>query len=579
MKIFSYSRTSDQDYTLYALVFLAAMGARIFFLIWIDEPILFFKYPYFAEKLAGGEDIGERIVDLSPFYLYFLTFLKKIFGIDWTTVKFIQSFIGAFNALLILALGNRLFNKTAGFFAALIYALYGNVIILESTLEPTVFILLFNLLSVYFFVLAKNDSRLPFQTVALLIAGGLFTGLSIITKPNSLLFIPLGITWLLLFPTASLTFRKRLAKPLFFCGAALVVVAPVTIRNYVKLNDFVLVTADAGKVFFHGNSSGASPLEGINLPDNIFLEEKGTEPDYAHVLFRETAAKITGKAMSPSESSWFWTKKTLGDIFADPGQYLKRELKKLIFFFTDYEVHYIASAHAEYKASLFFPLIRYGIITSLGILGMLLSLKRFRELFLIYGAVGMYLFAGMLFLVQSRYRMPAVPYLCLFAGSAIYSLKEMLRAKKLKALGMSVLLSIALLVLAHFAFRGEIIKQDRWQEATKICYQMRARPLFNRGRYEKAVYHLDRCLSIVPDFIPGLNLRGKAYAILELYKKAETDFSRLISLSPVKSQGYSNLGFIYLLQGEKEKARICLTKALDLAPRNKKVKEALKGLE
>ncbi len=53
---------------------------------------------------------------------------------------------------------------------------------------------------------------------------------------------------------------------------------PVTIRNYVKLNDFVLVTADAGKVFFHGNSNGASPLEGINLPDNIFIEEKALSP-------------------------------------------------------------------------------------------------------------------------------------------------------------------------------------------------------------------------------------------------------------------------------------------------------------
>ncbi len=132
MKIFSHSRTSGQDYTLYALVFLVAMGARIFFLVWIDEPILFFKYPYFADKLAGGKDIGDRIVDLSPFYLYFLTLLKKIFGLDWVFVKFIQSFLGALNSLLILALGNRVFGKTAGLIAALMFALYGNVIVLES---------------------------------------------------------------------------------------------------------------------------------------------------------------------------------------------------------------------------------------------------------------------------------------------------------------------------------------------------------------------------------------------------------------------------------------------------------------
>jgi len=554
------------------------MVARMFFLIWIDEPALFSKYPYFAEKLAAGKDIGERIVDLSPFYLYFLTFLKKIFGLNWAIVKLIQSFIGAFNALLILALGSRLFNKTAGLIAALIYALYGNVIILESTLEPTAFILFFNLLLIYFLVLVKGASNSTPQTVALIVTGGIFAGLSIITKPNSLLFLPLGMGWLLFFSTGTLIFHKRLVQSLIFCGAALLVVMPVTIRNYIKVNDFILVTADAGKVFFHGNSNGASALEGIDLPDNSFVEEKDAEPDYAHVMFRKTAVRLTGKPMSPSESSWFWTKRTLDDILADPAQYLKREIKKLIFFFTDYEVHYIASAHTEYKESLFFPFFRYGIIMSLGVLGMLLSLKKFGHLFLVYGAIGVYLFAGMLFLVQSRYRTPAVPYLCLFAGNAILSLKEMIYARRLKFFCMSILLAGILFFLTHFAYRSEFVKHDRWQEATKICYQMRARPLFDRCRYKEAISQLDRCLSIVPDFTPALNLRGKAYAMLVQYKRAEMDFNRVMTLNPNSSQGYANMGFVCLLQDETDMARLYLTKALALAPHDKKVKETLKNL-
>ena len=210
---------------------------------------------------------------------------------------------------------------------------------------------------------------------------------------------------------------------------------------------------------------------------------------------------------------------------------------------------------------------------------MILSLKRFRGLFLIYGAIGIYLFAGMLFLVQSRYRTPALPYLCLFAGNAIYSLKEMLCTKKFKTFGVCVLFACTLFAISHATFKEEITSQDRWQEATKISYQMQARPLFDRGRYKESVFHLDRCLSIVPDFIPGLNLRGKAYAILGQYKKAEMDFKRVIALCPNSSQGFSNMGFIYLLQGEREKARTYLTKAVALAPHDKKVKEALKGLE
>ena len=372
-----------------------------------------------------------------------------------------------------------------------------------------------------------------------------------------------------------MSFHKRLVQSLIFCGSALIVIMPVTIRNYAKVNDFVLVTADAGKVFYHGNSNGATALEGTNLRDHGGDDEGTGEPDYAHVMFRKTSVRHTGKPMSPSESSWFWIKKTLGDILADPTQYLKREIKKFIFFFTDYEVHYIASAHAEYKETLRFPLIRYGIIISLGVLGMILSLKRFRKLFIVYGAIGVYLFAGMLFLVQSRYRTPAVPYLCLFAGGAIYSLKEMIYARRFKPFGISILLSCVLFVISHSVFKGEILKQDRWQEATKICYQMRARPLFDKGRYRAAITQLDRCLAIVPHFRPALNLRGRAYAMIGQYKMAETDFKRLISLRPVNAQGYRNISFIYLLRRETDKARFYLTKALALAPDDKKVKEAL----
>jgi len=210
---------------------------------------------------------------------------------------------------------------------------------------------------------------------------------------------------------------------------------------------------------------------------------------------------------------------------------------------------------------------------------MLLSLKRFKKLFLVYGAIGVYLSSGLLFLVQSRYRTPAVPYFCLFAGSAIYTLKEMIYARRFRSLCMCLLFAGVLFVLSHFAFRGEIIKQDLWQEGTKICYQMRARPLFDTGRHKKAISQLDRCLSILPDFKPALILRGKAYAILGQYKKAETDFKRLISLGPSDPKGYKNIGFVYLLQGERDMARFYLTKAFALAPDDKKVKEALKGLQ
>jgi len=254
------------------------------------------------------------------------------------------------------------------------------------------------------------------------------------------------------------------------------------------------------------------------------------------------------------------------------------ELKKLFYFFNDYEMHYIASAYKEYKASLAFPFIRYGLIASLGLLGMLLGLKSFKTRSLLYAVVFVYLLSGMLFLVQSRYRTPAVPYLCLFAGHAIYTLREMVVAKRYRAVGAALILLGMSFFLTRFFYTDEIVKVDRWQQATKIHYEMDGEWLFKSGEYQEAIAALDQCIAIEPGFGPAYNLRGKSYAVLGRYEEALRDFNKVMSLSPNLPNGYKNAGFLYLLQGDSRKAKSYLVKALALAPRDLKVQEALAKL-
>lgn len=578
--MFSSSQTTDffQDYRHHLVILLLALGARFSFLFFLDDPVLFFKYPYFAEKLAAGEDIGTRLIDLSPFYLYLLTFFKKFFNMDWSYVKFIQSLTGVVTCVLLYETGRRVFPKTVGFLAAVIYALYGNLIILESTLEPTVFVLLFNLLTIYFLLLTRDSPiQQKLQYVYLFLAG-VFAGISIITKPSFLLFLPIAVTWLFFCCYGESNSSKNLVQCALFVTAALLMVMPITLRNYVKLNDFVLVTADAGKVFYRGNGLGSTVLEGIVLPDEGFAEEGQAEPDYAHVLFRDTASRISGKTLLPSESSRFWMRTTFNEILMDPAVYLKRELKKMVYFFTDYEMHYIAPVYKEYKMSLKHPFLRYGLIASFAILGMFLSIPEFKKRFLLYGIVGVYLLSGMLFLVQSRYRTPAVPYLCLFAGYSIYSFFQKMKERDFKSTAVILLFTGILLFSSYRAFKREISHVDLWQKATKIHYQMGSIPLFDKGKYKEAVIELNRCLAILPEFSPAYNLRGKARAVLGRYPEAEIDFKKVIALSPNIVHGYKNLGFLYLLQGENELAVKYLETASRLSPQNKKIREALKGL-
>ncbi len=572
------SSAARGDYGFHALVFLAAISVRILFLIFIDEPILFFKYPFFAEKVAGGADIGERLVDLSPLYLYALTVFKAVFGVNWHFIKCFQIVIGSLNAVLVFAIGNRIFQRSAALVGALLFAFYGNLIVLETTLEPTVFALLFDLLAVYWLVISRTSTKSQWGDMWVVLAAGISTGLGIITKPNFLLFLPVGMAWILLFRAKEFGSGRNLVHALLFLCAAFLFIAPVTVRNYLKLHDFVLVTADAGKVFFHGNSKTATAIVGADLSENDPYLRRGSEPDYAHVVFRKTASRIAGKTLSPSEAARFWVDLTFKDIRDDPVRYVNREFRKVVHFFTDYEVHYIASAHKEYKESLAYPFLRYGIIISLGLLGILLSMKQFKGFFLLYGGIGVYLLSCTIFLVNARYRTPAVPYFCLFAGYGVYRLKDMVARRKIKQLGLCALFLGFIYLGSLTVFKEDLLKHDRWQEATKICYEVDALPAFKNGAYENAITALSRSITLLPTFYPAYVLRGRSYAMLGEYEVAETDFKKAISLNPEDPEGHKNIGFLYLILGKRDAAEDALKEALKHDPQNKKIREALATL-
>jgi len=169
--------------------------------------------------------------------------------------------------------------------------------------------------------------------------------------------------------------------------------------------------------------------------------------------------------------------------------------------------------------------------------------------------------------------------LCLFSGYAIYALKEMVVSKRFKTAAVVLVFLGLFFFLTRFFFTDEIVKVDRWQQATKIHYQMGAEPFFKSRKYQQAISELDQCIAIEPSFSPAYNLRGKSYAVLGRYGEALTDFNKVMSLSPSLANGYKNAGFLYLLQGDSQKARSYLIKALSLDPRDAKVQEALASLK
>ena len=483
------------DLLLYALLCVLAVSLRLFFLYAIDSPFIFFKYLVFAHQIAQGQDIGERLLDVSPLYLAFMTFLVKSGQADAILIKFVQVLFGVGNCLLIFAIGKKLLNRPSAFLGALLYAGYGQMMVLELTFEPLVFEIWFNLLTLYWLVRMREKGS-PLRNSGYASCAGLCAGLAILAKPNLILVLPVAVIWLLFLMDVVLTpprpspkgresplsfgegpgvrsFSGELNSPapsmravrgwaaVLFCALAVVVVAPVTLRNYVKFHDFVLVTADYGKVFFHGNARTATNFGVAYLPNQDVDPTGRDEPDYAHVTFRKVAAQVTGKPLLPSAAARFWFNVTLRDIAAQPARFGFLELQKLQLFFHDYERCLFSSEFWSYKNSLAYPFVRYGLISALALLGMFLARKQWRTLFLLYGGIAIYVFSNLLFYVAARYRAPAAPYLCLFAGYALWVMVIWTREKRWRMVGFSLCVLIGLLAANYLPYEPEIRKAEQ----------------------------------------------------------------------------------------------------------------------
>lgn len=84
----------------------------------------------------------------------------------------------------------------------------------------------------------------------------------------------------------------------------------------------------------------------------------------------------------------------------------------------------------------------------------------------------------------------------------------------------------------------------------------------NEGDYEKAAVSFSKSIKIHPTLGALLN-RAYSYRALGKNSRAIEDYSRVIVIEPSHVNAYFERGFLYMLEGEDEKARKDLEKALD----------------
>ncbi len=242
------------------LIFLTALSIRIVYLNQASS-VPTFEYPIMDEKyhvqlvqqINSESGYPDEPFYRAPLYPYFLAFLFKITDESFYWTRLVQLALGSFLALLVYVIALRLFNKRIATWSGFITALYPTLIYFEAALLIESIMPLLTLLLVWqLYRCQQTLSAIDF------LVAGILLGVAGLARPNILVLGPFLFIWIALIVKPKLGWKKALARYALIAIASILVILPVTIRNYTAGNDSVFIAWQGGFNFFLGNNRTAS---------------------------------------------------------------------------------------------------------------------------------------------------------------------------------------------------------------------------------------------------------------------------------------------------------------------------------
>jgi len=442
------------------------------------DPLYYYEW---ARRIAAGEVLGAGTYEMTPLYAWTLGALFGAFGDGLFVPRLAQAILGAGTCALVAWLGLRVFGRAEAILAGLALALYGPSLFHETQIMKTVLTVALSTATAAILYLSRGTRW------RVLLGGGFLLGLTTLSQENMKLTLPLFVAWVL--------WRARPWLAGAACAGALMAgflmaVAPAALRNLHVSGDFVLVTSGGGEVFYTGNNESASGRYG----PPAFVRP---DPFFEHEDFRAEAERRLGRRVTRAESDDYWWHEGLRFIRENPVRWAGIVAEKLGVYLNDYERpdNYSYENFQRFVPVLRLPLVRFGWLAPLGLIGLALSARRWPDLLPLHATMGIYLLSALIFFTQSRYRMPMIPMLALFAAHGLSGMARAIRGRNVKRLAWS-LPAVAIMFLFVHRDPGNTLLFEAQNHG--ILGEM----LLHAGRPQEAVEEFRAAIVMLADY-PG----------------------------------------------------------------------------
>lgn len=393
-----------------------ALLTRLVYLVQIRATPLFdylhldpLYYVEWGRRVAGGAWLAEQPFEQSPLYPYLLGAFFSLFGDDNSSLlilRLVQLAAGVAGCVGIHQLARQWFDARGALVAGLLAACYGPFLFYEGMVMKSFLTYLLSILALWALLRFRGEAR------GWLLLCGVAVGLTALVRANALLLAPALALWTLWRWRARGT-RQALSLAGLLLAGTLLAILPATVHNLAGSGEWVLLTSGAGEVFYIGNHPQAN---GAYLPPPFVRPS----PAWEHEDFRAEASRRSGVTLSRAQASRYWFVEGLRSIRAHPGRWLRLEWRKLALFWNARELpdNYSYDLFARHAGVLRWAL-PFGLVAPLGLMGMLLTWRRWRELLPLHLLLLAHLLGVLLFFNFSRFRLPVVPVLLVFAGAAL----------------------------------------------------------------------------------------------------------------------------------------------------------------
>jgi tetratricopeptide (TPR) repeat protein len=585
------AREASQDRRKWMMViFATAFGLRLLYLFQIQSIPLFYylpgdgrTYDEWARRIAAGDWLGSGVFYQAPLYPYFLALLQTVVGHNLWVIRIVQALLGSVSCVLIFLAGERLFSRAAAITAGMMLAFYTPAIFFDGVIDKSVLDVL--LLSILVWVLVGAASRRHWRQW---LGAGSILGLLGLSRENALVLAGVVPIWIAIYFSDQSAKNRATWVGFFFAGLLLVLV-PVGLRNLAVGGEFKLTTSQFGANFFIGNNPAADGTYGSVR--KIIGEPQLEGSDATRLAERET-----GRKMKPGEISDFWLQKSWTYIRTEPLQWVQLLGKKWLMVWNAREVEDSDDFYIYSKWSLVLTILgwitHFGVLAPLAALGIWVSRRQWRGLWLLYGMILSLALSVAIFYIFGRYRLPLVPLLMLFAGAAMAELGNLFRNRgRSLAAAFLVLLASALIVnwplygihgagpVGYNNLSNAYYKQGKVTEAIAAALQaLQVDPdlgvahynLGNlyaaQGKFDIAKQYFERAMAIYPNYADVRTNYGQLIAERGDLETGIRYFRQAIRLNPAITRAHLNLGVALAKEGRLEEAIQPLRRAAELNP-------------